>query len=155
MSVTPLIAHHCELVGENQGTKSERRGVKSASRKYQDTQNSRVGSCGSTQPRTLYTLKDQDPDRFFFVGATCLKELVKAWLYPKALRAGIGASGIRGGDAARSEELMSVSVRGTDGAAAPLELIEPQVDEQSASPSCAPALFPVVLVVEALEHYKD
>ena len=34
-------------------------------------------ACGSTQPRILYGLKDPDSGRYYFVGNTCLKELVK------------------------------------------------------------------------------
>ena len=34
-------------------------------------------ACGSSQPRTLYTLKDLESQRYFFVGDTCLKELAR------------------------------------------------------------------------------
>ena len=34
-------------------------------------------ACGSTQPRTLYGLTDVETGRHFFVGDSCLKELVK------------------------------------------------------------------------------
>ena len=34
-------------------------------------------ACGSTQPRTHYALVDLDSERHYFVGDTCLKELVK------------------------------------------------------------------------------
>ncbi len=34
-------------------------------------------TCGSSQPRTLYTIKDLESERYFFVGDTYLKELTK------------------------------------------------------------------------------
>lgn len=34
-------------------------------------------ACGSSQPRTLYTIKDLESERYYFVGDTCLKELTK------------------------------------------------------------------------------
>ncbi len=34
-------------------------------------------ACGSNHPRTLYALKESDSNRHYFVGNTCLKELVK------------------------------------------------------------------------------
>jgi len=34
-------------------------------------------ACGSTQPRTLYGLTDVETGRHYFVGDSCLKELVK------------------------------------------------------------------------------
>ena len=35
-------------------------------------------ACGSSQPRTLYTLKDLESERYYFVGDTCLKQLAKS-----------------------------------------------------------------------------
>ncbi len=34
-------------------------------------------ACGSSLPRTLYPIKDLESERYFFVGDTCLKELVR------------------------------------------------------------------------------
>lgn len=34
-------------------------------------------ACGSNQPRILYGLKEKQSDRYFFVGANCLTELLK------------------------------------------------------------------------------
>ena len=34
-------------------------------------------ACGSPLPRTLYAIKDLESERYFFVGDTCLKELVR------------------------------------------------------------------------------
>ena len=35
-------------------------------------------ACGSSQPRTLYALKDPSRDRYHFVGDTCLTRLAKS-----------------------------------------------------------------------------
>ena len=34
-------------------------------------------ACGSTQPRTLYALKDEKVDRHYFVGDNCQRELAR------------------------------------------------------------------------------
>ncbi len=34
-------------------------------------------ACGSSQPRTLYSLKDLESQRYYFVGDTCLTKLAK------------------------------------------------------------------------------
>ncbi len=34
-------------------------------------------ACGSSQPRTLYSLKDLESERYYFVGDTCLTKLAK------------------------------------------------------------------------------
>ncbi len=35
-------------------------------------------ACGSSQPRTLYSLKDLESQRYYFVGDTCLTKLAKS-----------------------------------------------------------------------------
>ncbi len=40
-------------------------------------------ACGSTQPRTLYPLKELESERHYFVGDTCLKELAKLGAIPR------------------------------------------------------------------------
>ena len=50
-------------------------------RPVRDRADASCDACGSTQPRMLYGLKgksaDEDSDRYYFVGDTCLKELVR------------------------------------------------------------------------------
>jgi hypothetical protein len=46
-------------------------------RPIRDRADALCDACGSTRPRTLYALEDPDSNRYFFVGETCLKELVK------------------------------------------------------------------------------
>ena len=40
-------------------------------------------ACGSSQPRTLYSLKELESQRYFFVGDTCLKGLVRRGAVPR------------------------------------------------------------------------
>ena len=47
------------------------------SKPLRDHADASCDACGSTQPRTLYCLKDLGAVRYFFVGDNCLKELVK------------------------------------------------------------------------------
>ena len=47
------------------------------SRPVRDRGDAICDACGSTQPRTLYPLKDEGTGRYYFVGNNCLKELVR------------------------------------------------------------------------------
>ena len=47
------------------------------SRPVRDRADAVCDACGSSLPRILYALKDTDSERYYFVGDTCLKELVK------------------------------------------------------------------------------
>ncbi len=47
------------------------------SRPVRDRADAYCDACGSTQPRTLYGVKDTASQRYYFVGDTCLKELAK------------------------------------------------------------------------------
>jgi hypothetical protein len=46
-------------------------------RPIRDRADASCDACGSSQPRTLYALKDLESDRYYFLGDTCLKETVK------------------------------------------------------------------------------
>ena len=46
-------------------------------RPVRDRADAFCAACGSSQPRTLYALKDLESERYYFVGDTCLKELAK------------------------------------------------------------------------------
>ena len=46
------------------------------SRPVRDRADSSCDACGSTEPRTLYGLREEDSGRYYFVGKECLKELV-------------------------------------------------------------------------------
>ena len=47
------------------------------SRPVRDRADSSCDACGSTEPRTLYGLREHETGRFYFVGSNCLKELVR------------------------------------------------------------------------------
>ena len=51
-----------------------------------DRADAQCDACGSTQPRTLTGLKDQDSGRYFFVGVTCLKELLNRKVISRGFR---------------------------------------------------------------------
>ena len=46
-------------------------------RPIRDRADASCDACGSNHPRTLYALRESVSDRYYFVGNTCLKELVK------------------------------------------------------------------------------
>ncbi len=48
------------------------------SRPIRDRADASCDVCESTRPRLLYALQDQESGRYYFVGETCLKELVKS-----------------------------------------------------------------------------
>ena len=48
------------------------------SRPVRDRADAFCDACGSSQPRTLYTLKDLESERYYFVGQTCLTKLAKS-----------------------------------------------------------------------------
>ena len=48
------------------------------SRPVRDRADSSCDACGSTEPRTLYGLSEEDSGRYYFVGKECLKELVRS-----------------------------------------------------------------------------
>ena len=52
-------------------------------RPIRDRADASCDACGSTQPRTLYPLKELDSGRHYFVGDSCLKELMKLGVIPK------------------------------------------------------------------------
>ena len=47
-------------------------------RPVRDRSDAFCDACGSSQPRTLYTLKDLESERYYFVGDTCLTKLTKS-----------------------------------------------------------------------------
>ncbi len=48
------------------------------SRPVRDRADAFCDACGSSQPRTLYTLKDLESERYFFIGDACLAKLAKS-----------------------------------------------------------------------------
>ena len=56
---------------------SEKKRLQRLPDSIRDPSNPFCDACGSTQPRTLYGLTDIESKRHYFVGDSCLKELVK------------------------------------------------------------------------------
>ena len=56
---------------------SQEKRLSRLSRPLRDRADACCDACGSTQPRTLFALKDLHTGRHYFVGDTCLKELTK------------------------------------------------------------------------------
>ena len=114
-------------------------------------------ACGSTQPRILYGLKDPDSGRYYFVGNTCLKELVKRGAVLRRF-------GNESGRVAYEAEMGRRTQNGVKGAgtevngagyATTSSKSEPSASDALAShePDSSP-LIPGILVVEAPEHYQ-
>lgn len=115
-------------------------------------------ACGSTQPRTLYALKEVGSDRYHFVGDTCLKELAKRGAILKRF---VGETG-----QAAYEKEMKRRAQEKDGKtaateAANMEISDTTHESKSSVPDTPSTPAPVdsafsvtALVIEAPEHYQ-
>ena len=120
------------------------------SRPVRDRADASCDACGSTQPRTLYALKDHDSGRYFFVGDTCLKELVKRGVIRRRF-------GRESGQVAFDEEMKRRAEESSDGAGLKNQPADPEaskVDDQLNPESILPAMFPAFLVLEGPEYYE-
>jgi len=113
-------------------------------------------ACGSTQPRTLYALKDLHSRRHFFAGDTCLKELAKRGAILRRFAKESGQAAYEGEMQLRAEE--------TKGTPAPLgdrAGIRNAATEQGPLPEAGPStvaseaqtVFPAVLMIQYPDHY--
>ena len=115
-------------------------------------------ACGSNHPRTLYALKDSGSNRHYFVGNTCLKELVKQGAILRRF-------GRESGQAAFENEmnLRALGPDGQNGSSSP-DLAGPSAAPPGSEPTtedaCAAtnfgerALLPSVLILESPDHYQ-
>ena len=125
-------------------------------RPIRDRADASCDACGSNHPRTLYALKDSESDRHYFVGNTCLKELVKLGVILRRFGKESGASVFE-----KEMELRAASTVEQD-IGASTKLNEPAVsrsDLDSSDASAAEAfgesaLIPSVLILESPEHYQ-
>ncbi len=120
------------------------------SRPVRDRADASCDACGSTQPRTLYALKDQDSGRYFFVGDTCLKELVKRG----AIRRRFGKES---GQMAFDEEMKRRTEDSGDRAGLQDRSTDPEpskVNGQTNPVTGLPAPFPALFVLEGPEYYE-
>ncbi len=120
------------------------------SHRMRDRADASCDACGSTQPRTLYALKDQDSGRYFFVGDTCLKELVKRGVIRKRF-------GKESGQMAFDEEMKLRTEDSGDGAGLQDRSTDPEpskVNGQLTPGSDLPAMLPSLFVLEGPEYYE-
>ncbi len=120
------------------------------SRPVRDRADATCDACGSTQPRILYALKDQDSERYFFVGDTCLKELVKRGVIRRRF-------GKESGQVAFDQEMRHRAEESSDGVGSKIRPADPEaskVDGQLNPESALPAMFPALLVLEGPEHFE-
>lgn len=113
-----------------------------------DRADARCDACGSTQPRILTGLRDPDSDRYFFVGDTCLKELMNR----RAISRGYGrSSGPAAYDAemiTRAAEFKEASADQSENRTASKESPETRMDNKPSQ------LSPMIAVVEAQDYYR-
>ncbi|MCZ6535509.1 MAG: hypothetical protein O6914_06005 [Chloroflexi bacterium] len=128
------------------------------SRPVRDRADACCDACGSTQPRTLYPLKELDSGRHYFVGDSCLKELVKLGAIPRRYSRESGQGAYETEMHLRAQESKDAKTASgvNDTAAAPTTPDSKPLagDARSASPTEVWHLFPAVLIIEAPEHYQ-
>ena len=115
-------------------------------------------ACGSNHPRTLYALMESESNRHYFVGNTCLKELVKLGVILRRFGRESGQSVFE-----KEMKLRALGgleqVRSSSAELAQLKLLQsdlesPNADTQPADTS-GEALIPMVLILESPEHYQS
>ncbi len=120
------------------------------SRPVRDRSDATCDACGSTQPRILYALKDQDSARCYFVGVTCLKELVKRGVIRRRF-------GKESGQMTFDEEMRRRAEESSDRAGLknlPADPKASKVDGHANPESALPTMFPALLVLEGPEYYE-
>ncbi len=126
-------------------------------RPIRDRADALCDACGSTQPRTLYTLKDRESDRYYFVGDTCLKELVKRGAILKPFGKESGQAAYEAEMQLRAQELKERTAIETIRAGIQEATQEGEplaADARSASARGVSFLLPAVLIIEAPERYQ-
>ncbi|MEE9202922.1 MAG: hypothetical protein V3U31_07005 [Dehalococcoidia bacterium] len=125
-------------------------------RTVRDRADARCDACGSTQPRTLHSLKDVASDRYYFVGESCFKGLADRGIILRRF----------GREAAHEAFKIEMERRALEmdkGMTAPEPGSNSQHEEATVSESLDASsdllsdtcpLFPSAVVVEADEHYQ-
>ena len=111
-------------------------------RPIRDRADASCDACGSVLPRTLYALKDLDFGRHFFVGDTCLRELVKLGVVLRRFAK-------ESGQAAYEPEMQ---LRGEE-TAGPEQDLRPANGPSTVS-SGAQTNFPIVFIIQNPENYR-
>jgi len=120
------------------------------SRPVRDRADASCDACGSAQPRTLYALKDQDSERYHFVGVTCLEELVRRGVIRRRF-------GRESGQVSFDEDMKRRAKESGDGPGLQNQSPGPEdlkVGGQGSPASVLPAMFPALLVLESSEYYE-
>ena len=127
------------------------------SRPVRDRADACCDACGSTQPRTLYALKELDSGRHYFVGDSCLKELVKLGAIRRRYARDSGQVAYETEMKLRAQESKdSMSAPAVNGKAVALTVPDSKPlngDARPASPTEVWHHFPAVMIIETPEHF--
>ena len=118
-----------------------------------DRADARCDACGSTQPRILTGLRDPDSDRYFFVGDTCLKELMNRRVISRGYGRNSGPAAYDAEMRIRSAELKNVSLDNTEDGTSSEERSRVSMGSKSSAPFTA-HLSPMIAVVETHDSYS-
>lgn len=117
-----------------------------------DRADARCDACGSTQPRILNGLRDPDSDRYFFVGDTCLKELMNRRVISRGYGRNSGPAAYDAEMRTRSAELKNVSLDDTEDRTSSEERSRASMGRKPTDPYAA-NLSPMIAVVETHDYY--
>ena len=127
-------------------------------RPIRDRADASCDACGSTQPRTLYPLKELDSGRHYFVGDSCLKELMKLGAIPRRFARESGQVAYETEMQLRAQESKDAkTASGVKGTAAAITNQDSTLlagDASLAAPTDLWHLFPAVLIIETTEYYQ-
>ena len=126
------------------------------SRPVRDRGDAICDACGSTQPRTLYPLKDERTDRFYFVGNNCLKELVKRGVVLRRFGRDSGPSTYEREMRWRAEDReMDKTIEATCPEGDNRTTTETLVADTEAAPMQGPSqLFPTIIITQDTEYLQ-
>ena len=115
-------------------------------------------ACGSNHPRTLYALRDSASNRYYFVGNTCLKELVKLGVVLRRFGRESGQS------AYETEIKLRTSDSDDQSGSSPPDLAGPSASQPDSGSTAEDAgavttfgeriLLPSILILESPDHYQ-
>ena len=121
--------------------------------RVRDRADAQCDACGSTQPRILTGLRDPRSESYFFVGDTCLKELMNRKVISRGYGRNSGPAAYDAEMRTRSAELENVSADNKErGASTEDTQIEPVCGESTES--SVANLSPMIAVVETCDSFK-
>ncbi len=127
-------------------------------RPIRDRADSCCDACGSNHPRSLYALKDSESNRHYFVGNTCLKELVKLGVILRRFARESGQAAYENEMKLRTSDSDNRSVFSQADLAGP-SAFQPDLDPTARDAGAATMfnggiLLPSVLILESPDHYQ-